>query len=196
MSIVLPEFVYHGTHTGALSEMQSNGLIDSTYWRKDRDFGEAFYTTTLLDQAKDMAVKKSDINPNTLPCVLKIKCSEFNIEETDCEFFIGASYSWAKTIYDFRIRKNGNDRDVYFSPLADNKIRNVVIECRKYHKSLSWFYGQIIRRVNGEVLENLGDQLVFRNESLASEVLNMIGSYTLIGKGRWHYSDGAQAESI
>ena len=56
-NVIFPEFLYHGTTTHFLDLLvvSKKPLINSKYWKTERDFGKGFYTTFDLPQAKSWA---------------------------------------------------------------------------------------------------------------------------------------------
>lgn len=74
MDIITPQRLYHGTTDHLVSAFQRK-LLNSRYWRPSRDFGEGFYTTISVAQARKWAHHSATRNTdgNALPCVLDIE---------------------------------------------------------------------------------------------------------------------------
>src|SRR5260370_40727606 len=62
--------LYHGTIDRYVSSIVNDG-VDISLGRARTDFGKAFYTTTLLRQARSWAWQLSVWNPGTKPAVIR-----------------------------------------------------------------------------------------------------------------------------
>ena len=86
--------VYHG------SNMEIDG-IDLSKCRKYKDFGQGFYTTTLEQQAIDMAKRVVRRFQGT-PTVTKFEFDDSKIKELNIKKFDGVSEEWALMVVNNR----------------------------------------------------------------------------------------------
>ncbi|MED4172357.1 DUF3990 domain-containing protein [Halalkalibacterium halodurans] len=191
MTIQLPEYLYHGTTINKLHKMKER-LGNREYWKKGKDFGPGFYTTVNLGQAKRFA--KMKCRPNDYPCVAKMKILDIDITKITSKVFIGASRDWSDFIFKYRIEKKSNSSYALIAgPLADNDMRDVVLECRT--KDKEWFYRKITSTTTGEPKEYLGDQVVFTDETFINDFLIIEGWYLKNTKGEWRYETNKEGHS-
>lgn len=198
MDIIAPQILYHGTVDQFLPSFK-NRLLNSRYWRPGRDFGEGFYTTVSVAQARKWAVKmaKEHFEPVN-PCVLEIELLSIPSEFLPL-VFLSDSLPWAKFILEHRTAtRKGEDPcsrhpDLIVGPMADSDTGKIVKDCVKLNQDINWFYDQIVRSARGRRLDSLrlGNQVVFANEKWESQ-LKLIGCHVLV-KGRWISHDYASA---
>lgn len=188
-NITLPQYIYHGTTDYSLNKiLESLKLINTDYWKQDRDFGSGFYTTVDLNQAKSFAKYKAQIHYQE-PCVIKISCEHNDVEEIVHNVFLGPNRKWSDFILGNRIERISTiEADIITGPLADNKIGDVISKYKRFHKdNPEWFYQQILTKKNGSPIENPGNQIVFSNELLAKRLLKIDGWYYYDDKRGWNY---------
>ncbi|WP_199620280.1 DUF3990 domain-containing protein [Paenibacillus alkalitolerans] len=197
-TIMYPQTLYHGTVDVCLDSFRTK-LLDSTYWRPDRDFGAGFYTTTSLDQAKrwarEAARKYAGIDI-PCPCVLQIA---FDAEKIDFEYeprvYLSETFPWARFIYLHRTQaRQGYDPcvrhpDLLFGPMADNDTGKIVEDALQLKKDALWFYRQIVRSRSGRRLNTmqLGNQVAFCNTKF-EQSLDLTGYHIFNGR-RWQFHD-------
>jgi hypothetical protein len=101
MDIITPQLLYLGTTDGCIAGFR-NKLLDSTYWRPGRDFGEGFYTTISLAQARKWARKMEQSSlMGANACVLAVELISIPAL-VEPLVFLSESLSWAKFIFDHR----------------------------------------------------------------------------------------------
>jgi hypothetical protein len=196
MDIITPQLLYHGTTDKSVNGFRKK-LLDSSYWRPGRDFGEGFYTTISLAQARKWAKKESEsslVDGNACVLVVELVSIPSTVEPL---IFLSESLSWAKYIFDHRkvTRKGLPDpcrkhSEIIIGPLADSDTGKIIKEAVLLNKDIEWFYKQIIQSSRGaKRLDSLrlGNQVVFSSERWASS-LRLIGYYTFV-KGRWSYHE-------
>jgi hypothetical protein len=196
MDIITPQLLYHGT-TDAYVDGFRNKLLDSTYWRPGRDFGEGFYTTISLAQARKWARKAQESALMVAnACVLAVELISIP-GAAEPLVFLSESLLWANFIFDHRkVTTKGigdpctKHADLIIGPMADSDTGKIIKEAVLLNKDVSWFYKQIIRTSSGaRRLDSLrlGNQVVFSSERWASS-LRLVGYYTFV-KGRWIYHE-------
>ncbi|HZG55031.1 DUF3990 domain-containing protein [Paenibacillus sp.] len=191
-----PTTLYHGTLDLYL-ESFTERLLNRTFWRPGRDFGEGFYTTISMQQAMKWAVQgaKHYAGLRTpVPCVLKIQLLPKKIDVLP-RIFMSPEDEWIEFVFRHRV----NDRkgwdpcrrhpDLLIGPMADNDTGAIVRDAVKLGKDAAWFGDKITRDRRGRRLDplKLGNQVVFAHERL-EDSLKLVGYY-LRTEGRWKYHD-------
>lgn len=200
--ISTPQRLYHGTTDQLVPAFQTK-LLNHHFWRAGRDFGEGFYTTISVSQARIWAHKtaKSAIGI-TSPCVLELELISIPSDYYP-KIFIGESLDWAQFILVHRlISDKGMDPcnkhpDIIIGPMADSDTGKIIQDAVQLKKDAKWFYDQITRSVKGKRLDSLrlGNQVVFSTEAWES-ALKLVGYY-VYAKGRWtYYENSSKAKSI
>lgn len=73
MDITTPQLLYHGTTSNTVQSFGQK-LLNSPYWRPGKDFGEGFYTTISLAQARKWSHKAAKESwEGGRPCVLVVE---------------------------------------------------------------------------------------------------------------------------
>jgi len=192
--IDMPEFVYHGTLDVWLDSFRDK-LLNSRFWKPQRDFGEGLYTTTSLRQAQNWSIgvaQEYEGKQPGHPCVLQIRLLQTSFAG-NCRIFMGANPEWAAFVLRHRLhRVKGTDpcdvhADICAGPMADNRTSTILQDMVLLGKDLEWFHDQITRDEQGRRLDSsrLGNQIVFCNEQLGS-LLQLSGYYIRVG-GKWRY---------
>lgn len=127
--------LYHGTNIDFEE-------IDLSLCAPYKDFGSGFYTTTLLDQAKAMAVRKSRLFGGE-PCVITYEAPD-NLLELDTvkiKNFPTTSKEWAVFIINNRNRdftdihspdcNSDNKYEIVFGPVANDTLTTLI---RQYQR--------------------------------------------------------------
>jgi hypothetical protein len=202
MEIITPQRLFHGTTDNLVPSFQKK-LLNSQYWRAARDFGEGFYTTISIKQAKIWALKAAEkYVGDARPCVLEIEL--ISVPSTfEPLVFLSDSLNWADFILRHRkVLKKGEDPckihpDIIIGPMADNDTGKILEQCVQLNKDVHWFYDQITRSARGRRLDalRLGNQVVFSSEKWSSS-LRLTG-YHIQSRGRWIYHENtSSAESV
>lgn len=194
MDIITPQMLYHGT-TDATVESFERQLLSQAHWRPGRDFGEGFYTTISIAQARKWAHKAAKESwDGRKPCVLAIELSSIPAE-VEPLIFLSNSQAWGSFIFEHRkIKTKGSDPcdrhpDFIVGPMADNDTGKIVHIAVQLDKDDRWFYEQITKTRKGRTLDSLllGNQVVFGSERWEQH-LKLIGCYIYTG-GRWLFHD-------
>ncbi|RKP56818.1 DUF3990 domain-containing protein [Cohnella endophytica] len=197
IDIEFPSSVYHGT-LDIYYESFKNRILNKNYWKQGRDFGQGFYTTISIEQAKNWARSMQDKLNMGRPCVLEIELSpERLIFQPNYRIFAGISPTWGKYIYEHRtIPEYGNDpceshAQIIIGPMADADTGKIVQDGLRLKKDNVWFLDKITRNHANRRLDGLelGNQIAFSDEELAP-MLRLTGAYVYQGK-RWR-SYGAE----
>jgi len=205
MDIRLPHLLYHGTTYNCLGGFRKR-LLDRTYWKPGRDFGEGLYTTTSLAQAQKWAHKVAEASASPVPvnpCILFIQILSVP-EHWRPLIFTSGSREWAAFIFSHRLVLSKSDPDpceahpdLVMGPMADNDTGKIMRNAVQWRKDVDWFYDQITRSRSGRKLDDakLGNQVVFC--SPAWEHCLRLKGHSIYRGGRWKYDDSAsQAESV
>ena len=127
--------LYHGTNIDI-------DKIDLNKCAPYKDFGKGFYTTTIFDQAKAMAVRKSRIFGGQL-CVISYEVPDnlLDLKEINIKVFPSTSKEWAVFIINNRNRdfKNfssaecnvDNKYEIVFGPVANDTLTTLI---RQYQR--------------------------------------------------------------
>lgn len=122
--------LYHGTDLDI-------DRIDLDKCKPYKDFGKGFYATTLFDQAKAMAIKKSRIYGGE-PCVITYKAPDnlLSLSTLRIKIFEKTSQDWAVFIInnrnrDFADHKNplcntDNKYEIVFGPVANDTLTTLI----------------------------------------------------------------------
>lgn len=199
MEIITPQRLYHGTLDIYWPSFRQR-LLDASYWKPGRDFGEGFYTTISPAQARKWAVKAAQRAVGDVkPCVLEVELLAVP-PAYEPLIFLGESLQWASFILEHRKvdRKGDPDPckvhpDIIVGPMADGDTGKILAECVQWNKDVRWFYDRITRSARGRRLDSLrlGNQVVFSSEKWESS-LRLTGCYIQTG-GRWIYHANAGA---
>ena len=159
--------VYHGS----ILEIKQPEIIRTEY---GRDFGFAFYTTDIKEQAERWAVRKAKIqnrikNQNAIPIV---NVYEWNIESSDLYIkeFSGASMEWLDMILSCRSNIHyQHNYDIVIGKIADDNVGETV----------SYVMQGIMRKedaVERLKFEKINNQIAFCSE-VAIKTLSFAESY-------------------
>lgn len=198
MDITTPQLLYHGTTSNTVHSFQQK-LLNAPYWRPGKDFGEGFYTTISIAQARKWSHKSAKESwDGGRPCVLVVELASVppHIEPL---LFLSDSQAWASFIYSHRKASvKGEDPcavhpDIIIGPMADNDTGKIVHKAVQLNKDERWFYEQITISRKGRRLDplRLGNQVVFCSEQWESH-LRLVGYHIYMG-GRWMYHDSQDA---
>lgn len=99
----VPSILYHGTTKSFTDVLEADPscLINPNFWQPDRDFGEGFYTTTDLRQAKAWGINNTDEFDFMDAGVLVINCKPELIptptmnRQVAHRVYLGATFDWA-----------------------------------------------------------------------------------------------------
>ncbi|MFD0586629.1 DUF3990 domain-containing protein [Paenibacillus sp. GCM10027627] len=194
MDIPTPQLLYHGTTSITVDSFREK-LLQSQYWRPGKDFGEGFYTTISVAQARKWAHKTAKESwDGGKPCVLVVELASIPADIQPL-LFLSDSPAWASFVYSHRkTGQKGEDPcavhpDIMIGPMADNDTGKIVHKGVQLNKDDNWFYEQIIRSQKGRRLDalKLGNQVVFASERWEAH-LALIGYHIYTG-GRWMYGD-------
>ncbi|RIX54029.1 DUF3990 domain-containing protein [Paenibacillus nanensis] len=194
MDITTPQLLYHGTTSSTVDSFRQ-ALLQSNYWRPGKDFGEGFYTTISIAQARRWAHKTAKESwDGGKPCVLVVELSSLP-DDVEPLLFLSDSPAWASFVYAHRkADMKGQDPcrkhpDIIIGPMADNDTGKIVHKGVQLKKDENWFYEQITRNEKGRKLDalKLGNQVVFASERWEPH-LTLVG-YHIYAGGRWMYGD-------
>ncbi len=127
--------LYHGSNTDFEE-------IDLKNCAPSKDFGKGFYTTTIFDQARAMAVRKSRIYGGE-PCVITYEAPNDILERKDLttRVFPNTSKDWAIFVINDRDRtfadlaspecNTDNKYDVVFGPVANDTLTTLLTQYRR-----------------------------------------------------------------
>ena len=111
--------LYHGSN-------QIIGQIDLSLCKPYKDFGKGFYLTDILQQALDMAYRRTRVVGSETPSVTKYLFDDKLLSDTSLKvlLFDAPSKEWAKFILANRDRKSKftHDYDVVIGPIADDGV--------------------------------------------------------------------------
>ena len=122
--------LYHGTNTDF-------ELIDLNKCSPFKDFGTGFYTTTIFEQAKAMAIKKSRIYGGE-PCVISYSVPDtiLKTKTLNIKSFNSPTKNWAIFIINNRNRdftdlqnslcNKDNKYDIVFGPVANDTLTTII----------------------------------------------------------------------
>ncbi|MFC5528271.1 DUF3990 domain-containing protein [Cohnella yongneupensis] len=191
IEVVFPAKVYHGTLDIFLDGFKAQ-LLNSSYWKPNRDFGRGFYTTISIEQARMWARAMQDKLNTGNPCVLEIALFPDRLpSQPSYRIFTGISLNWAQYIYEHRtVAVDAPDpcsvhADIIIGPMADADTGKIVANGVKLKKNADWFMDKITRNHANRRLDSLklGNQIAFGSESLAP-MLQLSGYEIYQGK-RW-----------
>ncbi|WP_028610287.1 DUF3990 domain-containing protein [Paenibacillus harenae] len=201
MDITTPQLLYHGTTSHTVQSFE-NKLLNSPYWRPGKDFGEGFYTTISIAQARKWSHKAAKESwDGGRPCVLVIELASVP-EQVEPLLFLSDSQNWASFIYAHRkAAVKGMDPcdshpDIIIGPMADNDTGKIVHKAVQLKKDDRWFYEQITISRKGRKLDalSLGNQVVFCSERWESH-LRLLGYHIYTGS-RWMYHESEVAGQV
>lgn len=127
--------LYHGTNIDI-------DKIDLERCAPYKDFGKGFYTTTIFDQAKAMAIRKSRIFGGQ-PCVISYEAPDnlLDRKEISIKVFSSTSKEWAVFIINNRNRDFkdftsaecivDNKYEIVFGPVANDTLTTLI---RQYQR--------------------------------------------------------------
>ncbi len=197
IEVVFPAKVYHGTLDVFLDGFKAQ-LLNSSFWKPNRDFGQGLYTTISIEQARIWAKAMQDKLNAGNPCVLEIAISpELLKREPSYRIFTGISRKWAQYIYEHRTVSPGapdpckEHADIVMGPMADADTGKIVASGVKLKKDADWFLDKITRNHANRRLDSLklGNQITFCTESLAP--LLQLSGYEVYQGRRWRYYGGS-----
>lgn len=157
--IDIPKIVYHGTTTEHQLSLQN---IRLDCGRKDLDFGQGFYTTSIRNQAIDWA--KGKVWNGYKPMVLTYKVNFDIIESLEGIHFDDAGDNWVNFIYQHRMESydvNKINYDYVYGHTADGKTSLLVEDVKNGNKTFDDFRREIYP-IECKVFYY--DQLFFRSE--------------------------------
>ncbi|WP_256757604.1 DUF3990 domain-containing protein [Cohnella sp. WQ 127256] len=198
IDVVFPASVYHGTVDIHLESFKER-LLNKKYWKYGRDFGQGFYTTNSIEQAKSWARSMRDKLNEGNPCVLEINIDTQRLSsEPSYHIFTGISSKWAKYIYQHRtVPTMGEDpcqchANIIIGPMADADTGKIVQNGVRLKKDSEWFLDKITRNHSNRQLDSmeLGNQIAFSDENLAP-MLTITGIYLYQGR-RWRYNGNGE----
>jgi hypothetical protein len=204
MDITTPQLLYHGTTSGTVQSFRKR-LLDARYWKPGRDFGEGFYTTISVAQARQWAHKTAKESwDGGKPCVLVLELTSVPPDMIPL-LFLSDSPVWGAFVYKHRITAvKGADPcerhpDIIIGPMADNDTGKIVHQAVQLNEDEQWFYDQIVRSRKGRRLDSLrlGNQVVFCSERWEPHI-RLIGYHVYAG-GRWLYEkaqDAGKTQSV
>ena len=127
--------LYHGTNIDI-------DKIDLNKCAPYKDFGKGFYTTTIFDQAKAMADRKSRIFGGQ-PCIISYNAPDnlLDLKEINIKVFPSTSKEWAVFIINNRNRdfkdfssaecNVDNKYEIVFGPVANDTLTTLI---RQYQR--------------------------------------------------------------
>jgi len=195
--VEFPETLYHGTalNNQGLENFKET-LVNSRYWVAERDFGKGFYTTIDFPQAQKWAKHSLIKYPKDSAFKAYVFVISCNVEKYNDnilhQVYLGANQNWADFILHNRLEGVNNLTDVpnvISGPMADNDVGYITSLYKESVKEdKEWFYKQIKRNPKGEKVHGLGlgNQIVFREETIANIILSLEGWYVIENR-RWKY---------
>jgi hypothetical protein len=143
---------------------------DISYSRKNVDFGQGFYTTTMLEQAQKWCKKFKDNGKCAVVSFYDL--DESALKEYQILQFENYSEEWLDFIISCRSAKDTSDYDVVMGGVANDKVFNTVelfldnlIDKREALKRLRY--------------EEPNFQIVFRNQEVLEKCLSFLKSENL-----------------
>lgn len=143
-------FSYHGTINDSADKIVDN--IDISAGRTFTDFGQGFYVTNNLNQAKEWALKKfydyKELNHNLIPTIVVMELDIEKLSQLNGQEFDHPSTQWAQFI--FNCRKAGKRGGLYHhddyvcGPLADGKIVPLLKRLESRRISFEQFHQEIL----------------------------------------------------
>ena len=123
--------LYHGTNV----DFQA---IDLRRCKPNKDFGRGFYLTDIIGQARDMAVRKCDIEGKGMIIVQRYNFDEQNLTNGELSVlrFATVCEEWAEFILKNRMQKRPRFQhtyDVVIGPIADD---GVVLQLNRYAQGM------------------------------------------------------------
>ena len=127
--------LYHGTNLNF-------DVIDLSLCAPFKDFGSGFYTTTLFDQAKAMAIRKSRLFGGE-PCVITYEAPDnlLDLDTVKIKSFPNTSKEWAVFIINNRNRdftdihspdcNSDNKYEIVYGPVANDTLTTLI---RQYQR--------------------------------------------------------------
>jgi hypothetical protein len=155
----LPQIVFHGTTTEHQSSLEN---IKVDCGRKDLDFGQGFYTTSIKNQAIDWA--KGKVWNGHKPLVLTYKVDFDMIKSLNGIHFEFAEDDWVNFIYKHRMETfniNNMNYDYVYGHIADGKISLLIEDIKNGNKTFTNFKKEIYPTGCRKFYY---DQLFFRSE--------------------------------
>lgn len=137
----LPEIVYHGTTTEYQLSLKE---IKVDFGRKDLDFGQGFYTTSIKNQAIEWA--KGKVWNGYKPLVLTYKVNLDMIKSMEGIWFKSAERDWADFIYQHRMEIYDQTKMNYhyvYGHTADGKTSILVEDIKNGNKTYDDFVREI-----------------------------------------------------
>lgn len=126
--INIPNIVYHGTTTQHYESLQR---INVGIGRKELDFGQGFYTTSVKRQADEWA--RGKVFRGHRPLILTYEVDVDSIKSMEGIFFKNASEEWVKFIFQHRMELydlENNKYDYVYGHMADGKIPLILEKCK------------------------------------------------------------------
>ena len=108
--------LYHGSNVAIET-------IDLSCSKPNKDFGRAFYLSSELSQAQDMAKAKC-IQFGGTPCVTAFEVDETQIHQLAYKAFDCYDHEWARFVYNNRDEQQEftHQYDIVFGPIADDYV--------------------------------------------------------------------------
>lgn len=143
--------LYHGTYVDFYE-------IDFSKTIPFKDFGQGFYLTDILSQAKEMAVKKARLFKGE-PVVQVYEFDEKVLESGDLKVkrFVKPDESWAEFIYKNRNRQEhfSHDYDIVIGPIANDGIAYLL---DRYEEGTIASFSELAKELE---FKNLNNQYFF-----------------------------------
>lgn len=151
----MPKTLYHGTGFDSIKSLEKGILLNKG--NKKTDFGQGFYLTSNLKQAKGWALSRmraviENTGDNSNRAVIISYEIDFDlIKKLNYLFFTDAEVEWAEFVYanrvlDYNLHHNlHQDYDFVYGPLADgNPITLLVSKLRRKEINLNQFNEKIV----------------------------------------------------
>lgn len=172
----MPSIIYHGTssnfHDSLISRIQLNQNHSPT------DFGNGFYTTTIYEQSRDFAIKKSALRqnkyPECQPMIVALHLDTNILTACHGKIFNTPDRQWKEFIFNNRLGRNfiisslhnlDISFDYVFGAVADSDIVQMCRMTRNHKLSPDDFINQIQALHNGDA-----DQLSFHSPSALASI--------------------------
>lgn len=108
--------LYHGSNVAIEA-------IDLSRSKPNKDFGRAFYLSSDLSQAKEMAKVKC-IQFGGTPCVTTFEVYEAQMQQLAYKVFDSYNHEWARFVYNNRDEQQDftHQYDIVYGPIADDYV--------------------------------------------------------------------------
>lgn len=108
--------LYHGSNVAIET-------IDLSCSKPNKDFGRAFYLSSDLSQAQEMAKVKC-IQFGGMPCVTTFEVDEAQMQQLAYKVFECYNHEWARFVYNNRDEQQDftHQYDIVYGPIADDYV--------------------------------------------------------------------------